>query len=233
MIELKWKRVYLNRTYLRIRYFWKYNFSKSYKKVKWYHLIWQVPFIVLISVYNALSTRYDFISTVYLGRALLLLIIFQDKFGFYLLLLFFIPLLNLTILVLLPPISNSLKISYGENTLKKLGFNHFGKFGQYHGVKVAKLFFAVAGGTGAYEVSNFHLEEWKIRTETQNVYSTWQISVKVWENQNSHGRITSQLCPEPPSSEVLQEIRARVKQERVLPPLIQTQILKWVKPSDD
>lgn len=121
-IEEYFKSIYINREYLRLKYFWKGDFRNSYGRVKWYHLVWQVPVILIMTFYTASRTRYDIISRVYITYACALLILGGSIKGLYLIVGFFIPLLFVTFLAIFPPVVYSLKHSYGPLTLKKLGF---------------------------------------------------------------------------------------------------------------
>jgi hypothetical protein len=147
----------LNRKYLRIKYFWKFNFIKAYKKLPASQRIWQLPLLLVISFYNALSTRYIFISTVYYARCGIFFFIYGNIWGLYLMFGLFLPLLIVTFLCGRPYISTRLSETYGKNTLKKLGFNILKQFATVHGIRVGGTLAVGVVGIGGYEQGNTKL----------------------------------------------------------------------------
>lgn len=220
-IRLRFKRAYLNRKYLRIKRFWRYDFKKAYKAVKWYNLIWQFPLIVLISFYNAISTRYEALSTIYYIRCSLLIFVFQNSLGWVLLLSFFLPLVFISFLCAIPYIGDSLNHTYGKNTLKKLGFNIFNSTLKTQGPKVLGALAVTAAGCGFYEYLNHELTWVIIRKSEAHLLKSYDDAYTHWEDCRMHGRDNLGSAPSYPSEAQFNVIREKHIKDRPLPSLPQ------------
>ena len=114
-----------NKKYLRIKYFWKHNFYKAYRKLPISQRIWHLPLLLVISFYNALSTKYLFISTIFYVRCGIFFFIYGNIWGLYLIFAYFLTLVFLTLLCGRPFIADTLNKTYGKTTMKKLIFGLF------------------------------------------------------------------------------------------------------------
>ena len=131
-----YKQNVLNRKYLRIKHFWKHNFKNAFKNLKFSQLIWQLPLILSISFYNAISTRYMFITTIFYARCSIIIFVLENPKGWFIILAYFLPLVFITQLCGMRFISDSLNKTYGKTTMKKLGFNMLNAFLYGHGAKM-------------------------------------------------------------------------------------------------
>jgi len=107
-----------NITYTNIVDFWKVNY-KQRKSTNKFNLIWELPTLVVGSFYTLIRTRFLFLQNLFLIRATYLIFL-----GNYFWLCFYLgPMLLLTLFFSVPQVKSYFLVNYGEDGLKKLGWN--------------------------------------------------------------------------------------------------------------
>jgi hypothetical protein len=117
------KYLWIHPEYVNLKNFWIEDFKKAYKNVPVYHLIWHVPYILLISLYTLFDTRLKPFKLIFFVRSLYGIMELSNLYCLLALSSYLYVLFILTLIAIFSPLRKHIIKYYGPDCIKKLGFN--------------------------------------------------------------------------------------------------------------
>ena len=111
--------IYYHPRTINVLHFWSEDFLNR-KKEKTEYLLWEIIFLILLSFYSIMSSRFRLLHRFLLVKSVYNIAVYQSTtlFAFY-----FGTIVLLTILLYLPPLDHYFRRVYGDSVFKQLDWN--------------------------------------------------------------------------------------------------------------